>query len=169
MHAHKAGEIGIVHAHETTEIDIVHVHETTEIGIMHAHEAAEIGSLHTHKAAEIGSLHAHEAAEIGIVHAHKAGEIGIVHAHKAGEIGIVASWMLISRVKIDGGLGVWPPWSSGRPPLEKCQNGAGGSVLGNFQLNNSLTHSNFRYFTFSGKNIKIRPPWKNLTLPGKKV
>ena len=57
-----------------------------------------------------------------------------------------------------GGLGGSTPLEQWSTPLEKCQNGAGGSVLGNFQLNNSLTHSNFRYFTFSGKNIKIRPP-----------
>ena len=43
-----------------------------------------------------------------------------------------------------------------------------GSVLYNLQLNKSLTHSNFPYFTFSGENIKIRPRWKNLTLPEKK-
>ena len=42
------------------------------------------------------------------------------------------------RVKIDGGLGVRPPWSSGRPP-GKVPKWGGGSVLGNFQLNNSLT------------------------------
>ena len=42
-----------------------------------------------------------------------------------------------SRVKIDRGLGVQCPWSNGRPPLEKCQNGAGVSVLDNLQLNNS--------------------------------
>ena len=63
---------------------------------------------------------------------------------------------------------VWPPCSSGRAPLEKCQNEAGESVLDNLQLNNSLTHSNFRYFTFSGENIKIWPPWKNVTLAEKK-
>ena len=32
------------------------------------------------------------------------------------------------------------PWSSGRPHLEKCQNGTGGRVLDNLQLNSSLTH-----------------------------
>ena len=68
--------------------------------------------------------------------------------------------------------GVWPPFSSGRAPREKCQNGAGVSVLDNLQLNNSLTQSNFRYFTFSWENIKIRPPGdmrlslkKSFTLP----
>ena len=32
-----------------------------------------------------------------------------------------------------------------------------GSVLDYLQLNNNSTHTNFRYLTFSGKNIKIRP------------
>ena len=62
------------------------------------------------------------------------------------------------RVKIAGGFGGSTPLKQWSTPLEKCQNGAGGLVLGIFQLNNSFTHSNFRYFTFSGKNIKIRPP-----------
>ena len=53
--------------------------------------------------------------------------------------------------------------------LGKCQNGACGSILDNLQLNNSLTRSNFRYFTFSRKNIKIRPSKKHLILPGEKV
>ena len=51
-------------------------------------------------------------------------------------------------------------------PLEKCQNGAEGSVSDNLQLNNSLTHSNFRYFVFFEKNIKILekldPPWEKV-------
>ena len=72
------------------------------------------------------------------------------------------------RVKIDGELGGSTPLEQWSTPLEKCQNGAGGSVLGNFQLNNSLTHSNFRYFTFSGKNIKIRPPLEKFDPPWKK-
>ena len=43
---------------------------------------------------------------------------------------------------------------------EKCQNGAG-MVLGNLHPNISSTHSTFfLYFTFSGVNIKIRPPGK---------
>ena len=32
-------------------------------------------------------------------------------------------------------------------------------------INSSLTHSNFRYFTFSGENIKIQPNLENVTLP----
>ena len=59
------------------------------------------------------------------------------------------------------GGGVRPPWSSGRPPLEKRQNGAGGSVLDNLQLNNSLTHSiNFDILQFPGKLSKFDPPGK---------
>ena len=59
------------------------------------------------------------------------------------------------RLKFDKGS---IPWSHGRPPLEKCQNGAGGVFLDNLHLNNSLTHSNSQYFKFAGKNVKIRPP-----------
>ena len=65
------------------------------------------------------------------------------------------------RVKIDEGLGVRPPGAVVNPLWKsvKMGLGPGGSVLDNLQLNNSLTHSNSRYFTISGKNIKIRPPW----------
>ena len=74
----------------------------------------------------------------------------------------------LTRVKIDGGLGGSTPLEQWSTLPGKVPKWGWGSVLDNFQLNNSLTHSNFRYFTFSGKNVKIRPPWKNLTLPGKK-
>ena len=78
-------------------------------------------------------------------------------------------------MKIDGGsIGVvWTPvavveplWKSARMGLE--------SQFWTIQLNNSLANSAFRYFTFSGENIKIQPylekcdsPWKSsfFTLP----
>ena len=56
-------------------------------------------------------------------------------------------------------------------PLEMRQNIGLGSVLDNLLLNNSLTHSNLRYFKFSGKISKYdpcHPSWRNLTLPGKR-
>ena len=55
--------------------------------------------------------------------------------------------------------------SCGRASLEKCSNGAGESILDNLQLNNNLAHSNFRYFTFTGKISKYNQTWKNVTLP----
>ena len=72
------------------------------------------------------------------------------------------------RVKIDGGLGGSTALEQWSTPLEKCQNGAGGSVLNNFQLNNSLNIVIFDILHFPGKISKFDPPWKNLTLPGKK-
>ena len=71
----------------------------------------------------------------------------------------VCSRSFCGRVKIDGGLGARYPWSSGRPPLDKCQNGAGvGFGLFTAKYSNSLAHSTFRCFTFSGKNIKTTFP-----------
>ena len=75
------------------------------------------------------------------------------------------STRLKCRVKIDGlGLGVGgsTPWSSGRSPLGKCQNGPGGSVLDNLLLNNSLTHRLVISIVYI-----FREKYQNSTLPGK--
>ena len=65
--------------------------------------------------------------------------------------------------------GLWrvrPPWSSGQLLWKNVIMGLG-SGLDNSQLNKSLTHSNFRYFTFFGGKYqnstpleRFNPPWK---------
>ena len=54
-----------------------------------------------------------------------------------------------------------PLWKSAKMRL--------GSVSDYLQLNNNSTHSYFRYLTFSGKNIKIRPPVKIWPSPQKSI
>ena len=63
------------------------------------------------------------------------------------------------RVKTNGGLGVRPIGAVVDSLWKRSKTGMG-LILDNHQLNNSLAHSNFRYFTFSGRNIKTRPPGK---------
>ena len=70
----------------------------------------------------------------------------------------------ISRSPLQGenwrGVGGFDPPGTVVDPLWKSAKmgaRAGGSVFDNLQLNNSLTHSNFRYFTISGKNVELRP------------
>ena len=64
------------------------------------------------------------------------------------------------------GVGGSTPLEQWSTSLEKCQNGAGGSVLGNFQLNNSYTQwfSIFYIFREKYQNStpleKFDPPWK---------
>ena len=48
-----------------------------------------------------------------------------------------------TRVKIDGGLERFDPPGAVVDPPGKVPKWGWGSVLDNFQLNNSLTHSNF--------------------------
>ena len=71
-------------------------------------------------------------------------------------------------VKIDRGGGWFDPPGAVVDPLWKSAKMKLGVGLGQFELNNSLTHSNFRYFTFSGKISKydslekFDPSWKKV-------
>ena len=65
------------------------------------------------------------------------------------------------------GVGISIPPGAVVDPPGKVPKWVWGSDFVNLQLYKTLTRSYFRNFTFSGKNIKIRPIWKNLT-PGKK-
>ena len=61
------------------------------------------------------------------------------------------------RVKINRGLGVQTPGVVIDPLWKSAEMGLEGSVLDNLQQNNSLTHTDFQYFTYLGKISKYDP------------
>ena len=78
---------------------------------------------------------------------------------------------MVDKAKIDGVGGLTPGAVDDAIVKSAKMGSLSLSVLDNLQLNNGLTHSNFRNFKFSWRNIKIRlhSPDKKLDLPEEKV